>query len=773
MISRLDRRCRASVPGTGRARAERRQLDNPWEAAMNGTGTVDLVQLAQHRALDELEEAWLTQAEGLGEADVAPFLRAVDVLASQKELDLCQTLLGLLIPGLREAGRWSELLSVLRRSVELGAPGDEFRDDLIRCLEETHADRAGFSAYLKLSGLDKRKKEPVSEALARLDTFLSFPKGQHVFHASGWGVGRVADVVRHTGDLLIDFEERSGHQIPIEGAVQFLERLAAEDIRSLIFSDVDGLKRLAVEDPAELLRCCVRSRGGSAAVSRIKLDLIGPVLTQKEWSKMWPRAKRALTHDAHAHISPGSRPVITLRQQAQTFADQVVEELKAAGGIAKAVKIGRRFLREVGARPDAVDAEGLAQVADTLRQGLSVLAGRLDGEEAGAAYEAVHVLRGLEELGAAHHELPQALSAPPATAEVLVRVAVGIRDAKTRESYLAEAASAHGSEWPALAAQAIEMAPKEVFVPLVGLLHDAAPGELVQALGRIANAADPNHEAFLALARELFSDRLAEIEGLPTRQHVLERLLALFDKYERRRSGPDGSVPNLRPQVRSLLEPNRYAVVRAYFQEAPKSAVKHTFDRIMGSHALDDEVREAARSVVARLHPELLAAAGGRFWEEDRVFATQKGIERQAERLRELKNEKMNEVAKAIGDAAAFGDLSENAEFTAALEERDRLVARIERMQEELEGATALEEVQMPEGVVCPGSRVELTNEDGGTEKYTILGPWDVDTSAGIISYTAPLAGGLLGHSVNEEVVLALPDGTRRRVRVKSIEGAL
>jgi transcription elongation factor GreA len=228
--------------------------------------------------------------------------------------------------------------------------------------------------------------------------------------------------------------------------------------------------------------------------------------------------------------------------------------------------------------------------------------------------------------------------------------------------------------------------------------------------------------------------------------------------------------------VRILLEDGQYGMVKRYFREAEKEGCRHLYQRIMTSHAIDDEVREAARAVIARRIPELLAGAQRKHWwdEDSHVFVTRAGLARYEAEFQDLANVKIPANAKAIGAAAALGDLSENAEFTAALEERNQLVARADRMKKDLEKARPLEEAPIEADLVGPGTRVELRNEStSAAEHYTILGPWDADLDRGIISYTAPLAKGLLGRRVGETVEVQLPGGARSTYRITKIDVAI
>ena len=134
---------------------------------------------------------------------------------------------------------------------------------------------------------------------------------------------------------------------------------------------------------------------------------------------------------------------------------------------------------------------------------------------------------------------------------------------------------------------------------------------------------------------------------------------------------------------------------------------------------------------------------------------------------------KMKENAKAIGEAAAKGDLSENSEYKFALEERDLLQARAVRLSDQIERARVLSADFGPEDQVWIGSVVTLrTTDDGTTQKLTILGPWDANLDQGIYNYQTPICRTLLGQQVGDEVTLPLGDREQRYV-IETLDRAI
>jgi transcription elongation GreA/GreB family factor len=98
-----------------------------------------------------------------------------------------------------------------------------------------------------------------------------------------------------------------------------------------------------------------------------------------------------------------------------------------------------------------------------------------------------------------------------------------------------------------------------------------------------------------------------------------------------------------------------------------------------------------------------------------------------------------------------MGDLKENAEYHAAKEYQTMLSATVGTLNKEIDSATVIEPADVDVTKVGFGTEVSLvSNLDGKTETYTILGPWESDPVNNVISYLSPFGDKLLGAKVGE-----------------------
>ena len=163
-----------------------------------------------------------------------------------------------------------------------------------------------------------------------------------------------------------------------------------------------------------------------------------------------------------------------------------------------------------------------------------------------------------------------------------------------------------------------------------------------------------------------------------------------------------------------------------------------------------------------------------REWEEGgTIYTTEDGLRRTQDALNHIIEIEIPEVAQQIGEAAAHGDLSENAEYTAALEKRDQLASRATRMENELSVAKVINHEMAGSDFVNVGTRVVTRSAESGEEEvYTFFGPWDTDVEKKILNYQAPLAMAFMGKRVGDQVVFG-EDTDQRTWEIISIEAAI
>ncbi len=146
----------------------------------------------------------------------------------------------------------------------------------------------------------------------------------------------------------------------------------------------------------------------------------------------------------------------------------------------------------------------------------------------------------------------------------------------------------------------------------------------------------------------------------------------------------------------------------------------------------------------------------------DKVPMTLAGFARLEEELRHLKSVERPAVVKAIAEAREHGDLSENAEYTAARERQSFIEGRVMELEDKISRAEVIDVAKLSGKVIKFGATITLVDEDSEEEvQYQIVGQDESDIKDGRLSISAPLARALIGKTVNDTVEVSTPSGSK------------
>lgn len=146
----------------------------------------------------------------------------------------------------------------------------------------------------------------------------------------------------------------------------------------------------------------------------------------------------------------------------------------------------------------------------------------------------------------------------------------------------------------------------------------------------------------------------------------------------------------------------------------------------------------------------------------EKVPFTEAGLVAIKAELSKLKSEDRPAVIKAIATAREHGDLSENAEYHAAREKQSFIEGRVAELEDVVSRAYVVELAQMRGDTVTFGTRVTVADEDTDEEKqFTIVGPYEADINAGLVSTASPLAKALIGKQIGDSAEVNTPGGQK------------
>ena len=146
----------------------------------------------------------------------------------------------------------------------------------------------------------------------------------------------------------------------------------------------------------------------------------------------------------------------------------------------------------------------------------------------------------------------------------------------------------------------------------------------------------------------------------------------------------------------------------------------------------------------------------------ERIPITRNGFEALKAELERIKKVDRPENILAIEEARAHGDLSENAEYSAAKDRQQFINSRISELEYKIGNADIIDPEKLPRDRVVFGSRVLLENTDTGEDvEYQLVGPDESDIDEGRISVSSPLGKAIIGKRPDDEITIEAPGGKR------------
>lgn len=144
---------------------------------------------------------------------------------------------------------------------------------------------------------------------------------------------------------------------------------------------------------------------------------------------------------------------------------------------------------------------------------------------------------------------------------------------------------------------------------------------------------------------------------------------------------------------------------------------------------------------------------------EEKFVLTAQGYLDLEEELNNLKTVKRPEVIKALKEARAMGDLSENADYDAARNDQAQLEARIKELEYKLEHSEIADSAKGSDTINI-GSTIVVKYDDGEEDEYVIVGSVEADPFNNRISVESPIGKAVLGHKEHEMVDVESPNGS-------------
>jgi transcription elongation factor GreA len=144
----------------------------------------------------------------------------------------------------------------------------------------------------------------------------------------------------------------------------------------------------------------------------------------------------------------------------------------------------------------------------------------------------------------------------------------------------------------------------------------------------------------------------------------------------------------------------------------------------------------------------------------DTLYVTEEGLQKLKEELIQLRNVERPSISKQIAEARDKGDLSENAEYSAAKEAQGMLELKISRLEDIIARSRVLDGTRTDISTVRILNKVRIRNKSNNTEmEYQIVPESEANFKIGKIAVNSPIAQGLIGKKMGDVVQIKVPSG--------------
>jgi transcription elongation GreA/GreB family factor/transcription elongation factor GreA-like protein len=664
--------------------------------------------LIEEQRYEDAEALWLELLES-GSFDIDQLLHAAKQLRRQKEKDRARILVGLLAEQCREMENSVGRLQVLREMARF-EPLEQSKIQIRETLLKLHPDKPSLLRLLRHFAYDDiASPEDLLQKLKKIERWMQIDTGEIVYHPR-YGAGKVAEVNYNLDLVRIDFETKK--DVAFEMNDTELIRLPARHLLREKLESPDNLKQQLISDPGGTVGRLLETFQRPMKVSEIR-EVFRGLIAEEHWTSWWNSARK---HPQLLASGKGAQAVYSWSSSAED-AETILRAEFDHGDLITRMEITKRLGHR---NPQLLKYFEESLISDAQR-----------------AFEEKQMAHALQLYDFFHKNISGAEKSIGYTFESLVQQTEplsllsslnGTRLDALKEKVLLSLPALFPERWKSIYKDSFfqEENPRILELLLEKLQE---PGEGAGVMERLFDQPHRYPAQFVWICEnylKLESKSDIELTRKPDGRFLIHAITALdetqFSPYRRR--------------LKNALE--KGLLLQVLKLPIQKSEAEKVIRLLEHASNLEEYRREKLKALVYAWIPEMKQ-------KENLIFTTQEALTRKKKELEQLVQIELPANRKAVGEAAAHGDLRENAEYKAARERQDYLISRAEVLQQELSRARIIEPGQIDCSEVRPGTRVALKQSSGKELAIIILGLWDSNPKEGIYSYQSAIGANLLG----------------------------
>ena len=640
--------------------------------------------------------------------------------------------------GLMKEEKFKLVLPLVKFSVGLNSSEKTYRKALEDCYREIYKDHQQLDHYLKASAVGQSWK-PYREAIRFFETHIAFDEGSFVHHKS-WGIGQVKLIEKER--VVVSFDDKKDHEMSLTIALRALTVLDENHILLWKSQRAEELKEMLVSDPLGIIELIMRSNDLEDIGSKYLKECIVPeLLTDKEWTRWWLRAKKSMESSNTIVPSLLKRNVIELRDTERSVVEELISRFKKTTSFENKVSVSLNFVNRGGLIDDVVSQAIVeyfltnleSQNATSEKKVISLLLLKLAKSEAvNESFEDISLINGIKNLVEFYGGLDTDLQ------KIFLR-------------YIQKS-----EDWASIYTDIILHTPlsKNHNLMLVDLVGHDKWENINSIFSYVLTHFQEKSEFFVWVAKYVLDEMKTELGTAIKDEELVLRMLTLIDilNSEIGVKTSLGKNKKLLSQIEEFLF--KKDLLGDVIETADESTAQSLFALLSTTITLDKAQKELYLEKLNAKYPKLkVEKPKSTLIKTRHPFLVTKGsYDNKRKELENIVNVEIPANSLAIGEAMEKGDLRENSEYKAALERQDQLKATLVKLESDLKQAQVIDRDKVKINRVDVGVAVTLEESTDGQVTYQILDQWAVNFDKGIISYHSPLGHALLDKKVGDKV---------------------
>ncbi|MCQ2596815.1 MAG: transcription elongation factor GreA [Treponema sp.] len=641
--------------------------------------------------------------------------------------------------------KYDVAIEILKQNLEIDPKDTWARKEIVDCYRGKYAEHSHLEDYIRQSNLTASYRD-VHEAINDFEKHIAFETGSYVFHKS-WGVGKIISL---ENDILkITFGKKVGErEMSLKMAVSALKPLSKKHIWVLkATKKPEVLKANIKENVKATLKIIIQSFDNSCDFKTIKAELVPSILSPTEWTSWNSKAKKILETNSIFGVDPNDINSYVVRDHELTAEEKLSNEFKAQKQFFSRVDILMRFFKN-----EACDID-----SDLFKEMVGYFTGFLKN------------IQTVNEQVVASYLITRTLSKDgynvdfncPDTFESIYRRIDDPRD--MYDSLKDTKATSLKAEFiesvkllPDWVKEYIRLFPRVLDLAMIDTLLNAGEKDEVQKLVRNAfeNFRD-FRETAIFFFKECQEKEWFKEAGVSDEKQLIT-LINIIELAFREINSHVNTTENKKTQKNAQILLFEKGSIYEYMFSNGEAAVKKMYTLVNDIADLDPSIKAQMRTQILEKYPDFKFQVS----EEKAASTSAKGmvvtkakLDEKKAYLKDLQEVQIPANAKDVSDAREKGDLKENQEYKSAKEKQHMLGLEVSRLQGELNRAVIFDPTTRTTSMVSFGTVVVLTdNATGKDESFTILGPWESNPDAGVISYMSPFGSNLMDKKVGDKL---------------------